>query len=128
MEYVMIGLLLFSIVLIVLSFFLKDPVKELKEEFDHFTMETIQDVYQLKRKMKILEEELLMDDSTFDFIPPKREKKENRKKEIHSIIKNQVWTLHQQGVPLEQIAKQSSLQVEDVQQIIVEFSKHGDFR
>lgn len=119
MDYIVPGLLALSILLFIFSFFLKDPVKELKNELDQFSMQQIQEMYQLKRKIKILEEELLIDDSEFNtpatYVPAKR-------KEIHAILKNQVWSLAQQGVSIDQISKQSSLSIEDVQNIIQEFS------
>lgn len=124
METIMIGLLAFSVLLIILSFFLKDPCRELKDEFDQFTMQTVQDIYQINRKMKILEEELLMDDQNFPF-PLQKKKQPPKKKEIHAIIKNQVWSLAQQGLSIEQIARQSSLTKKDVEDIIYEFTVGG---
>lgn len=119
MEYMMPGLIVLALLLLILSFFLKDPYKELKNELDQFSMQQIQDMYQLKRKVKILEEELLIDDNEFKtptaFNPP-------NKKEVHAILKNQVWSLAKQGLTIDQIAKQSSLSQEDVQAIIDEFS------
>lgn len=120
MEYVIIGLLIFAIILLILSFFLRDPYKDLKNDFDDFSMQQIQELYQIKKKIKILEEELLMDDNTFIHNNPAP------KKEVHAIIKNQVWSLSQQGLSIEQIAKQSSLTPEEVFEIIQEFSLKGD--
>lgn len=121
MDFIVPGLLVISILLLILSFFLKDPVKELKNELDQFSMQQIQEIYQLKRKIKILEEELLIDEDEFknpvSFAAPSA-----KRKEIHAILKNQVWSLAQQGVSIEQISKQSSLSIEDVQDIIHEFS------
>lgn len=121
MDFIVPGLLVISILLLILSFFLKDPVKELKNELDQFSMQQIQEIYQLKRKIKILEEELLIDEDEFknpvSFAAPS-----SKRKEIHAILKNQVWSLAQQGVSIEQISKQSSLSIEDVQDIIHEFS------
>lgn len=115
----MLGLLIFSVLLFVISFFLKDPYKEMRNELDQISMQQIQEMYQIKRKIKVLEEELLIDDH--DFKPVINQIPTN-KKEIHAIIKNQVWSLAQQGVSVDQIAKQSSLSTNDVQQIIQEFS------
>ncbi|WP_449621309.1 hypothetical protein [Robertmurraya sp. Marseille-Q9965] len=119
MDYVMPGLIVLAILLLILSFFLKDPYKELKNELDQFSMQQIQDMYQLKRKIKILEEELLIDESGFQTPPVFSH---SNKKEIHAILKNQVWSLAKQGLTIDQIAKQSSLSPDDVQAIINEFS------
>ncbi len=119
MEYVLLSLLVVSILLFVLSFFVKDPVKELKSEIDQLSLNQIQELYQMKRKIKILEEELLVPDSDFSSTA-------SQKKEVHAILKNQVWSLSQQGLSIEQIAKQSSLPIEDVEMILNEFSMRGE--
>ncbi|MDQ0156381.1 hypothetical protein [Robertmurraya andreesenii] len=122
MDTILIGLLSLAVLLLILSIFLKDPYKEIRNELDQFSMQQIQELYQIKRKLKILEEELLIDDHD---LKPISAFEPSHRKEIHAIIKNQVWSLAQQGVPVEQIAKQSSLSNADVQHIIAEFS-NGD--
>lgn len=127
MQTIMLGLLVVSLLLIVISFFMKDSVKELKNEVDQLSLNQIQELYQMKRKIKILEEELLVNDTTFTTGTPVKDipvKKPQR--EIHAIIKNQVWSLAQQGVSVDQIAKQSSLPLEDVEMIVNEFSMKGE--
>lgn len=104
-----------------LSFFLKDPYKELREEIDQLTIQQIQDFYQIKKKLKVLEEELLVNDSILE----KQSSFTSGKKQIHDIIKNQVWSLAQQGMDINQIAKQSSLSNQEVQEIISEFVDKG---
>jgi uncharacterized protein YfkK (UPF0435 family) len=121
MGYLMIGLLAFAVLVFVLSFFLKDPYKELREEIDQLTIQQVQEMYQIKKKLKVLEEELLVDGDRLYGRNPQY----NDKKEIHEIIKNQVWSLAQQGRETSQIAKQSSLSIEEVEQIIHEFSIRG---
>ncbi len=120
MEYIIIALLSFSVVLLILSFFLKDPYKELKDDFDQFAMQQIQEIYQIKRKLKILDEELLVEDSHFHS-HISVETRDIHKDEVHAIIKNQVWSLAQQGLSIEQIARQSSLSEEHVKMIIKEY-------
>jgi hypothetical protein len=122
-EIILISLFLFALLLFVLSFFIKDPYKELRKEFDQFSMLQFQEVYQIKKKLKILEEELLVNDIDFSPTLPTLNKAE--KKEVHDIIKNQVWSLSKQGIPVEQIAKQSSLTLDEVQMIIKEFTYNG---
>ena len=123
LEIVLISLFLFSLLLFILSFFIKDPNKELRKEFDQFSMQQFQEVYQIKKKLKILEEELLVND--IDLSPTHSSFSKVEKKEVHDIIKNQVWSLCKQGIPIEQIAKQSSLTVDEVQTIIKEFTFKG---
>lgn len=122
MGTIMLGLLGFSLLLLLFSFFQRDPYKELKEEVDQLTLQQVQEVYQMKKKIKILEEELLItdDDLSTTKIPVMR-----KQREIHDIIKNQVWALAQQGKPIEQIAAQSSLSVDEVYAILKENTNRG---
>lgn len=122
MGTIMLGLLGFSLLLLLFSFFRRDPYKELKEEIDQLNFQQVQEVYQMKKKIKILEEELLItdDDLSTTKIPVMR-----KQREIHDIIKNQVWALAQQGKPIEQIAAQSSLSVDEVYAILKENTNRG---
>ena len=63
LDMALIGLFSFSIVLLTLSFFQKDKYKELENQVENLTMIVMQENYQLKKKMKVLEEELLGNES-----------------------------------------------------------------
>ncbi|MDQ0213876.1 hypothetical protein J2S13_000270 [Oikeobacillus pervagus] len=103
-----IGLVTVAIILFILSFFQQDPYKTIEKELDDLSMQCLQDTYQIKKKLKIIEEELLMGDSSI--LPETME--------VNEIIKNQVIALSNQGIPLDQIAKQSSLSIQQVRQIL----------
>lgn len=124
MGTILISLFVFSILLLLVSFFLKDPYKEIREELDQLSMQQLQEVYQIKKKLKVLEEELLVSDIELSL--PLSQMGSSDKKIVHDIIKNQVWSLAQQGTPIEQIAKLSSLSFQDVQGILMEFSFRGE--
>lgn len=122
MEYVMLGLLIFAIFVFILSFFQKDHYKLMREELEQFTLQQMQENYQIKKKLKVLEEELLFNEDDFGpFIPQKN----NGKQTVHEIIKNQVLSLAQQGSTVEQISKQSSLSYEEVRSILIEYGMWG---
>lgn len=99
---------------------MSDPYKKIREEIDELSMQQIKELYQIKKKIKILEEELLISDEEIKktFSRPKSPKD---KKQIHAIIRNQVHLLAQQGLSVEQIAKQSSLTTDDVNRILHDF-------
>ncbi len=124
MGTIFISLFFLSLLLFLLSFFLKDPYKQLEEEIDQLSMQQLQEMYQIKKKLKVLEEELLISD--VELFPPLSQYSSSNKKEIHEIIKNQVWSLAKQGTPIEQIAKQSSLPINEVQTILTEFAFKGE--
>ncbi|PLR76960.1 hypothetical protein CU633_12880 [Bacillus sp. V3-13] len=113
MEYLMLGMLALSILLIIVSMFLKDPHKEVRDDLDEFSLQQMQEIYQIKKKLAVLEEELLVyEDLQPSFVP--------KKKQIHAILKNQVISLAQQGLTTEQIARQSSLSTSEVNSILQE--------
>ncbi|MDQ0269449.1 hypothetical protein [Cytobacillus purgationiresistens] len=122
--YVLGGLLLFSISLLLLSIFLKDPYKALQDELEQMSILHIQEMYGIKKKIKIIEEELLTDDTPLPTSVSTHN--EPNKKEVHAIIKNQVLLLAKQGRTVEQIAVQSSLTVEDVKRILTEKMFRGE--
>jgi hypothetical protein len=112
LETILIGLLGFSILLFFVSFFQKDRYAAIEKEVEDLSMTVLQENYQMKKRLKVLEEELLMDGEAFQGHKP------SSRKPIHEVVKNQVIALHQQGTPLEQIAKQSALTKSEVAHII----------
>lgn len=122
MEYVMLGLLVFAIFIFILSFFQKDHFQLMREELEQFTLQQMQENYQVKKKLKVLEEELLFNEEE---IGPFASPRNNDKQTVHEIIKNQVLSLAQQGSNVEQISKQSSLSYEEVRSILIEHGMWG---
>ncbi|SHF61159.1 hypothetical protein [Ornithinibacillus halophilus] len=59
-------ILAIALVLFVLSFFLNDKFDKLETEIEQLSISTMQDSYQLKKKVQILEEELLTDTISSD--------------------------------------------------------------
>jgi hypothetical protein len=51
-----------AIALFILSFFLNDRFEKIESELEQLSISTMQDTYQLKKKVKVLEEELLTED------------------------------------------------------------------
>jgi len=124
----MFSLLGISVLLFIVSLFMKDPYKKLQEDIDQLSIQQVQELYKIKKKLKVLEEELLIDDMDMSPAIPVADKQsslENAENPIHAIIKNQVWSLASQGVSIEKIASQSSLTTSQVQQIITEGVKRG---
>ncbi len=63
MIYVGITITVIAIALFILSFFMNDKFEGLEAELEHLSVSTMQDTYQLKKKIKVLEEEVLSDGS-----------------------------------------------------------------
>lgn len=106
-------IMIIGILLIVLSFLLKDSSKKVEAEVEELSFSLYQETSALKRRLKVIEEELLIE-STKITSP----KKNTKKPFVHEIIKNQVLELYKQGYSLKEISSRSSLTVEEVQLVI----------
>ncbi|MBT2602432.1 hypothetical protein J7E55_05055 [Bacillus sp. ISL-53] len=126
METLIILLFSLAIVLLIISFFGKDKVAKLEEDLEQMTLTYMQDIYQLKMKVKILEEEFVIQD---DIVPPVKDKSTvnpNDIEPIHEILKSQVLSLYSQGLSLDQIARQSSLTKEQTISVIEQQRLRGE--
>ncbi|MFS0764960.1 hypothetical protein [Peribacillus phoenicis] len=126
METLIILLFSLAIVLLIISFFGKDKVAKLEEDLEQMTLTYMQDIYQLKKKVKILEEEFVIPDEP---VPPEKVKStvnSNDSEPIHEILKSQVLSLYSQGLSLDQIARQSSLTKEQTIAVIEQQRLRGE--
>lgn len=112
MLIVLITLLSVSIVLIILSFFMNDKFSELEGQLEQFSISTMQDTYQMKKKIKVLEEELLTDNISAD-----RFRLNNLDNEQPAVIEK-VFNLYEQGYPISDIAQLTNLNKFDIQTIL----------
>ncbi|WP_018661502.1 hypothetical protein [Heyndrickxia acidiproducens] len=109
-------LLILSSVLFVVSLFQKDRTKLVEQDVEDLSMQFFQETYKIKKRLQVLEEELLLGEPLINAAA----KKQGTRVQVNEIVKNQVLALYEQGLTFEQIANQSSLAVKDVQLIIAE--------
>lgn len=69
MLYAIVAIVVIGIVLFVLSFFINDRLEEVESQIEQLSITTIQDTYQLKKKVSVLEEELLPQNIADDSAP-----------------------------------------------------------
>lgn len=92
---------------------MEDKYQKLEDQLEQFSIATMQDTYQMKKKIKILEEELLSGDpqnTSFKNIPPSLKNK--------PLLLQKVYHLSQQGYSIEDISKQTDLSSHDIQTIL----------
>lgn len=109
MLYVGISITVIAVVLFILSFFANDKFEELESQIEQLSVSTMQDTYQMKKKIKILEEELLTDDMG-DYTTPSQE--------LKPIMMQKVYELSQQGYSYNDISKATNLSTHDIQAIL----------
>lgn len=113
MLYVIITLIVVSIVLFVLSFFMNDKFSEIENDLEQFSISSMQDTYQIKKKLKVLEEELL----TGSYAGESLATNEGYHEEQPMMIQK-VHNLHKQGSSVEEISNLTNLTEHDVKTII----------
>lgn len=126
METLIILLFSLAIVLLIISFFGKDKVAKLEEDLEQMTLTYMQDIYQLKKKVKVLEEEFVIQDAPVPSVKDQSTVTSNDIEPIHEILKSQVVSLYSQGLTLDQIARQSSLTKEQTISVIEQQRLRGE--
>src|SRR5699024_4288708 len=95
-----------------------DKIAKLEEQFEQFSITTMQDTYQLKKRIKILEEEILSSN-----VQQKSNQEQNMRnvpdsvKHKHLLIQK-VYNLHQHGYSNNDINQQTALSEDDIQTIL----------
>ncbi|CAM5204332.1 putative protein OS=Ureibacillus acetophenoni OX=614649 GN=SAMN05877842_102168 PE=4 SV=1 [Ureibacillus acetophenoni] len=131
-------LMIIGILCMVLSFFMKDSSKKLEKDVEDLSISIYQETNSIKRRLKIVEEELLLEPN-FHVKPPVNNKQsavENSKsseqvlpstymksqvkksKPVHEILVRQVIELDKQGHSISEISKLSTLTVEQISDIL----------
>ena len=129
-----------GLVFIILSFFMKDSSKKTEQDLEELSISIYQETNNLKRRLKIVEEELLLEPN-FKVQSPKpspmatfQQVAEQVKaaqapgtpvqqaaistKPVNSILVSQVIELNKQGLSIEEISKRSTLTPQQIQGIL----------
>lgn len=117
MIHTIITLLVVAIVLFVLSFFTNDKFKQLENQVEQISLSTLQDSYQMKKKIKILEEELLTEDMDFADLSNTMQSKTPLAKRVEQMQ-------HRGDTPSE-IARATNLSEYDINSLLKQFSNKG---
>lgn len=132
-------LMIIGIALTIFSFFLKDSSKRLEQDIEELSISIFQETNTLKRRIKVIEEELMLEPEFQVKSPnasvtkvqnmiraaqqgqPKQEKTvapQNSQKPIHEIIVSQVLELNKQGLSITDISTRSNLTEDQVRQVL----------
>ncbi len=113
-EIIIISLVAVSLLLIVFSFFKKDRLTDLEKNVEDLSLQHIQDIYILKKKIKILEEELLIQDTELFSSTNSNMHSSDNSIKVNEILQSQVLSLYQQGLSVEEIHTRSALSHEEI--------------
>ncbi|WP_088102469.1 hypothetical protein [Halalkalibacter urbisdiaboli] len=106
LEWTLIILLSVSILLFILSFFQKDKSKEVERQMENFSITLMQEIYQLKKKIRILEEELLLGPE-----PVSQNSPQNK-------LSQDVIQFYEEGYSIEEISDATTLTPMEVERIL----------
>ena len=133
--------MIIGLVFIILSFFIKDSSKKTEQDLEELSISIYQETNSIKRRLKIVEEELLLEPN-FKVQAPKAQAKPSpmatfqqvagqvkaaqamqqaatSTKPVHNILVSQVIELNKQGLSIEEISKRSTLTPEQIQGILL---------
>lgn len=113
-------LIIIGIISIIASFFLKDTSKRLEKEVEELSIQLYQETNTLKRRVKILEEELMLG-SSFQMKEKNTQTDMKQGKPVPQILVQQVIELNKQGYAIDEIRKLSTLSKDQILHIL----KHG---
>ena len=136
-------LMIVGILLIIVSFFFKNNSKKVEQDVEELSISIFQETNNLKRRLKIVEEELLLEpefqvkssSAQNNMVPnpniqqviqtvqqaaqtTKTGQAASKTKPIHQIIISQVLELNKQGLSVADISIRSNLSEEQVRQVI----------
>ncbi len=107
-------LIVLGIIISIASFFIGQKSKIDAEEVEKISISLHQETNGLKKRIKALEEELMMSMEPFE----DNVRKQPEAAPVHEIIVNQILSLNSQGFSTEDIARRSSLSNEEVIRVL----------
>ena len=128
-------IIIIGICLLILSFFVKDRNKKIEKDVEELSINIYQETNALKRRLKLVEEELLLDGPSVGMSAVSQQKKSSTPivqtqsvspslnnhsdiKPVHSILVSQVLELGKQGMSVPEIQKRSALSMEQIVHIL----------
>ncbi|WP_078413773.1 hypothetical protein [Priestia abyssalis] len=115
-NYVIVILIVSAIIVYLLSFFKHSKIEALEKQVEQLSLSMMQETYQLKKQIKVLQEELMID----SFQSPLRESMPVRPIVLDNALPmhTQIIHFHKEGYSIQEIAKHTSLPLEEVRLII----------
>ncbi len=117
-EIAIIILFSIAILLFVLSFFRRDRTTEIEKQLENISITYMQEMYQLKKKIRLLEEELLVNHQRSPFL------KQSKSAAKQQLLK-EVVNYYEQGDSVEEIAKATGLTIDEVQSLLIPYLQVG---
>ncbi|MCP3025678.1 hypothetical protein [Halobacillus sp. A5] len=109
-----------SVVLFIASFFMNDRLKDVEDQVEQMSIQMMQDTYQVKKKLNVLEEELLAGELPEEMIKQTRPSAPSSTSLVQTIK-----SMYQGGYSTERIAKETNMSIQEVHSIVHHYSPKG---
>lgn len=108
---ILMTLIVVSIVLFAITFKMNDSFSQLESQFEQLSITTMQDIYQVQQKLKVLEEELLTEN--LGQLNVEKSKSINQ-----PFLLKEVHRLHDEGYSIDKIVEKTGLNEYDIRTIL----------
>jgi len=62
MGYLLLVLIVIGLIILIVSFFKEDSIKQLEDQIEGTSVTVMQELYKVKKKIRVLEEEMMIED------------------------------------------------------------------
>jgi len=107
-------LVIIGLVIVAVSFLVGNSSRAYSDELEKVSISLHQESNNLKKRLKVIEEELMIGIGTVNKSNPSQQ----QVKPVHEIIVNQILSLQAQGFSIEDIAKRASLSSAEVTAVL----------
>jgi len=114
-EWILVIVLLaVAVGLFVASYFVKDPADQAQEEFEELSLNLLQDLHMMKKRLEVMEQEMEIESA-----------EDVHNGRVMDITKRHVLTLYTKGISPEEIVEQIKIPQAAVHDIIDEYIAEG---
>lgn len=107
---IVIALLVIAVALMIWSFYKQDNGEKVQEEFEELSLQWLQEINHLKKRVLSLESELNIQSEEL----PLSDK-------VHDVLRKHVVTLYTQGIAIEEISSQTRLSEKTIKAVIDDY-------
>lgn len=111
-------LIIIGAIIVIISFFIGNTSKRTEKDLEQLTLTFYNENNQLKQRIKVIEEELLLPSKTSAIKQTPKKAPAVNVSSLNKILVSQVLVLHDQGYSVSEIAKRSSLSYDEITSIL----------
>ena len=111
MEITIIVLFVISILLFILSFFQRDRAKDVEKQLENVSIQLMQEMFQLRKKVTLLEEENMISTNSDDTF---------NKRSHEQLTKNDVLEMYEDGYTITEISLMTHRHEDEIEELLAD--------